>query len=166
MAHFAELDGSNKVLRVVVVDNNIETAAGPLGENDGHVDGETWCKDFFGQDTNWKQTSYNNNFRKRYAGKGMIYDAVKDKFLTKQPYPSWSLNADDDWIAPVAEPTTNLTYTYDPSGESTGYEIYWDEDNTRWISKEWSGGTAEDFYVATASKDVYWDPSTSTWKDV
>jgi hypothetical protein len=96
----------------------------------------------------------------------MIYDAVKDKFLTKQLYPSWSLNADDDWIAPVAEPTTNLTYTYDPSGESTGYEIYWDEDNTRWISKEWSGGTAEDFYVATASKDVYWDPSTSTWKDV
>ena len=48
MAHFAELDGSNTVLRVVVVSNDIETAAGPLGENDGHADGETWCGDFFG----------------------------------------------------------------------------------------------------------------------
>ena len=47
MAHFAELDGNNIVTRVVVVGNDIETAAGPLGANDMHVDGETWCKNFF-----------------------------------------------------------------------------------------------------------------------
>ena len=64
MAHFAELDENNKVIRVVVVSNDIETAAGPLGDNDGHVDGETWCGDFFGG--TWKQGSYNDNFRKQF----------------------------------------------------------------------------------------------------
>ena len=164
MAHFAELDGSNTVLRVVVISNDIETAAGPLGENDGHIDGETWCGDFFGG--TWKQCSYNDNFRKQFPGVGMVYDAAKDKFISRQPYASWTLNADDDWVAPVAKPTTNLTYTYDPSGESAEYELYWDEGNTRWISKEWSGGTAEDAYSSTDSKDVYWDTGTSTWKDI
>ena len=57
MAHFAELkqetdkfDSSKQnwvVQRVVVVGNDISTAAGPLGENDMHVDGETWCVNFF-----------------------------------------------------------------------------------------------------------------------
>ena len=75
MAHFAELkeekdkfDSSKTnlvVQRVVVVANDIETAAGPLGENDMHVDGEAWCVDFFKGGT-WKQTSYNHNFRKMY----------------------------------------------------------------------------------------------------
>ena len=44
-------------------------------------DGETWCINFFNGGI-WKQTSYNNNFRKMYAGIGMIYDPVKDKFLS------------------------------------------------------------------------------------
>jgi hypothetical protein len=91
MAHFAELDGNNIVTRVVVVGNDIETAAGPLGANDMHVDGETWCVNFF-KGGNWKQTSYNNNFRKQYAGKGYTFDAVKDKFLSPQPHASWSLD--------------------------------------------------------------------------
>ena len=87
MAHFAELDGNNIVQRVVVVGNDVETAAGPLGENDMHVDGETWCVNFF-KGGNWKQTSYNANFRKQYAGKGHIFDAAKNKFLVSQPFSS------------------------------------------------------------------------------
>tara|TARA_R110001606_G_scaffold325507_1_gene472176 strand:+ start:171 stop:344 length:174 start_codon:yes stop_codon:yes gene_type:complete len=47
MAHFAELDENNTVLRVVVVGNDINTSSGPLGDNDMHVDGETWCINFF-----------------------------------------------------------------------------------------------------------------------
>jgi hypothetical protein len=47
MAHFAELDENNIVLRVCVVDNNIQTSDGPLGENDMHIDGETWCTNFW-----------------------------------------------------------------------------------------------------------------------
>ena len=82
MAHFAELkvmtdptgftsDSHQVVQRVVVVGNDVTTAAGPLGENDMHVDGETWCVNFF-KGGIWKQTSYNNNFRKMYAGIGMV----------------------------------------------------------------------------------------------
>ena len=115
MAHFAELkemtdptgftsDSHQVVQRVVVVGNDVETAAGPLGENDMHVDGETWCVDFF-KGGIWKQTSYNNNFRKQYAGPDMIYDPVKDKFLAQQPYASWSLDDNDDWQAPIAYPS-------------------------------------------------------------
>jgi len=105
MAHFAELDENNIVVKVTVVDNNIETSSGKLGVNDMHVDGETWCKNFFNQpDTTFKQTSYNNNFRKQYAGKGFTYDAAKDKFIHPQPHASWSLDGNDDWQAPIARP--------------------------------------------------------------
>tara|TARA_R110000751_G_scaffold303171_1_gene417650 strand:- start:342 stop:941 length:600 start_codon:yes stop_codon:yes gene_type:complete len=111
MAHFAELDENNTVLRVVVVGNDINTSSGPLGDNDMHVDGETWCAKFFKTETNtWKQTSYSRNFRKYFAGEGMIYDSVKDKFLLPQPHASWSLDANDDWQAPIAYPTVT---TYD-----------------------------------------------------
>ena len=108
MAHFAELESKTDptgftsdthlvVKRVVVVGNDCVPS-------DMHIDGETWCINFFKGGT-WKQTSYNSNFRKTYAGIGMVYDPVKDKFLTQQPYASWSLNADDDWKAPITFPT-------------------------------------------------------------
>jgi len=115
MAHFAELkamtdptgftsDSHQVVQRVVVVGNDIPAGDGILGNNDMHQDGETWCINFFNGGI-WKQTSYNNNFRKQYAGIGMIYDPVKDKFLSQQPYASWSLDDNDDWQAPVAYPS-------------------------------------------------------------
>ena len=115
MAHFAELktkvdptgfttDTHQVVERVVVVGNDIDTAAGKLGDNDMHQDGETWCINFF-KGGIWKQTSYNNNFRKQYAGIGMVYDPVKDKFLGQQPHASWSLDSSDDWQAPITYPT-------------------------------------------------------------
>ena len=80
MAHFAELDENNIVLRVCVVDNDIPTSDGPLGENDKHVDGETWCENFWGG--TWKQTSYNDNFRQSYTGPGDWYDADNDIFIS------------------------------------------------------------------------------------
>ena len=135
MAHFAELESKTDptgftsdthlvVKQVIVVANDVSTAAGSLGENDMHVDGETWCKNFFKKpDTNFKQTSYNNNFRKAYAGIGHIYNASKNKFLLQQPYASWSLDGSDDWQAPV---------TY-PNGDQSAYIISWDEDNLRWV---------------------------------
>jgi len=135
MAHFAELESKTDptgftsdthlvVKRVTVVANDVTTAAGPLGENDKHVDGETWCKNFFKKpNTNFKQTSYNHKFRKQYAGIGYVYDPSKDKFLLPQPYNSWALDGSDDWQAPV---------TY-PAGDQSAYLISWDEDNRRWL---------------------------------
>ena len=134
MAHFAELktkvdptgfttDTHQVVERVVVVGNDCVPS-------DMHVDGETWCINFF-KGGIWKQTSYNNNFRKMYAGIGMIYDPVKDKFLSPQPFDSWALDANDDWQSPVTFPTVkNYGEPLKP------YEIEWDEPNQKWIAHD------------------------------
>jgi hypothetical protein len=156
MAHFAELESKTDptgftsdthliVKRVIVVGNDVETSDGPLGENDMHVDGETWCQNFFGSGT-WKQTSYNRNFRKNYAGIGFRYDDSKDKFIAPQPYASWSLNSNDDWQAPVANPTV-ITY-----GDNTPYiNIVWDEPNLRWVAYD------------DQNNQFVWNPDSSSW---
>jgi len=141
MAHFAELDGNNIVQRVVVVGNDVTTAAGPLGTNDMHVDGETWCVNFF-KGGNWKQTSYNNNFRKQYCGKGYTFDSAKDKFITPQPYDSWALDGNDDWQSPVTRPT-----------DTTDKFISWDEDNQKWTATDDSDPV----------NNFNWDASALAW---
>ena len=141
MAHFAELDGSNVVKRVVVVGNDVTTAAGPLGENDMHVDGEAWCVNFFKGGT-WKQTSYNNNFRKQYAGKGYIFDSAKDKFISPQPYDSWALDGNDDWKSPVTYPT-----------DTTDKIISWDEAGQKWTATDKSDPV----------NNFNWDASALAW---
>ena len=140
MAHFAELESKTDptgftsdthlvVKQVTVVANDISAGGGTLEDNDMHADGETWCKNFFNKpDTEFKQTSYNNNFRKQYAGIGYVYNASKNKFLCPQPYNSWALDGSDDWQAPV---------TY-PNGDQSAYQITWDEDNLRWLGTKYS----------------------------
>jgi hypothetical protein len=134
MAHFAELetkvdptgftsDTHQVVKRVVVVGNDITAGDGVLGNNDMHVDGETWCINFFKTGI-WKQTSYNNNFRKQYAGIGMVYDPVKDKFIEQQPHASWSLDENDDWLAPIANPSITDDGQEEPEWV---YNIFWNE---------------------------------------
>ena len=140
MAHFAELkamtdptgftsDSHQVVQRVVVVGNAIAAGGGTLGDNDMHVDGENWCVNFF-QGGIWKQTSYNNNFRKQYAGKGFVYDPAKDKFICSQPYGSWSLDENDDWKAPITYPSIRndgkAGTEEDPN--EWWYGIWWDEE--------------------------------------
>ena len=145
MAHYAELkektdptgftaDTHLIVERVIVVDN-------AHVESDEHVSGENWCSTFFGGG-NWKQTSYNANFRKKYAGKGDRYDSSKNKFIGPQPFASWSLNASDDWEAPVTYPT----------GDQSDYSVSWDEDNQRWTGIKRSD-----------QSNWNWDASGLTW---
>lgn len=78
MAHFAELDKDNKVLRVIVISNDETHDANGL-ENEAL--GVAFCKKLFGEDTKWVQTSFNNNMRDFFAGVGDIYDPVKDVFV-------------------------------------------------------------------------------------
>ena len=145
MAHFAELDGSNIVKRVVVVGNDVTTAAGPLGDNDMHVDGETWCVNFFKGGT-WKQTSYNHNFRKQYCGKGYTFDSAKDKFISPQPFTSWALDGNDDWQAPVTYPT-------DTGTEEDPKRIIWDEAGQKWTATDNSDPV----------NNFNWDASSLAW---
>jgi hypothetical protein len=117
MAHFAEIDLNNIVLRVVVACNqDIANNGGELSEQAAeHF--KTLCP-LSENGIKWIQTSYNHNFRKQYAGIGYTYDSIKDKFISPQPFASWSLDANDDWQAPVAFPTVT---TY---GDNVGYFIY------------------------------------------
>ena len=108
MAHFAELDANNVVLRVIVVDTrDNSTADGVEKESIG----QAFCERLFGG--NWVQTSYNNNMRVRYAGIGNTYDKDLDAFIAPKPYPSWLLGPDTNWYAPVPYPTDGKYYTWD-----------------------------------------------------
>jgi len=128
MAHFAEINSNNTVLRVVVIDNNDVNANG----GDQSVGAEETVKKIvpFTSGNRWVQTSYNNNFRKQYAGIGYTFDSTKNKFISPQPFTSWSLDANDDWQAPVAYPTVT---TY---GDNVRYFISWDEAGQKWIGRD------------------------------
>ena len=121
MAHFAQLDENNIVTQVIVVSND-DTS--DVNGNEVEEIGVAFCKKLLGANTNWKQTSYNNSIRKRYAGKGMIYDEGLDAFLSPQPFPSWSLNTETvEWEPPIPMPEV-------PEG-SFGYYT-WNEESLLW----------------------------------
>ena len=102
MAHFAKLN-SNIVTEVIVAEKNFI--------NSGLV----------GDEFLWVQTSYNNNFRKNYAGIGYTYDKTRDAFIPPKPHASWTLNTDTcDWDAPVVYPDDGKYYE-------------WDEATTNWV---------------------------------
>ena len=152
MAHFAEIDDNGTVLRVVVVGDDIPVSGGgTLGDNDMHIDGEKWCISFFKGGT-WKQTSYNDNFRKQYAGIGFVYNASKDKFLNQQPYASWALDGSDDWQAPITHPTITDDGA-DPVVWS--YIIKWNE--TKYNADNSTG------WEATKSNDESETPTVYNW---
>lgn len=118
MAHFAELDNDGNVVNVVVV-NNAELIQDGV-ESEGR--GVAFLHSLFGHER-WKQTSYNNNFRKNYASIGFRYDNQRDAFVPPKPFQSWILDAETcRWVAPVARPA--------------GDELYdWDEETVSWIPR-------------------------------
>lgn len=118
MAYFAELNGENKVLRVIVVsDQEILDADG----NEQESLGVTFCEQLFGG--TWKQTSYNGDMRKNFAGIGYSFDSGRDAFIPPKPYNSWVLNETTcTWDAPVEMPTDGR---YD-----------WNESNQTWDLRE------------------------------
>jgi hypothetical protein len=101
MAHWAELDKNNIVLRVLVGDNN-----DPNGD-----EGYQWLIDNLGG--NWIKTSYNGNIRKNYAGVGHSYDETRDAFIAPKPFNSWVLDEETcQWQAPVPYPADGLMYEW------------------------------------------------------
>ena len=117
MAHFAKIDENNIVQQIIVVDN----------ENCGNLDfpesepiGQNFINSI-GLEGNWKQTSYNSTFRKRYAGLDDVYDESRDTFLPIKVYASWILNEDTClWEPPVERPNDGKSYM-------------WDEETINWI---------------------------------
>jgi hypothetical protein len=113
MAHFAELDANNVVLRVIVIDN--KDTADANGVEKEHI-GAAFCERLFGG--NWKQTSYNGNIRKHYAGAGFTYNADIDAFVPPQPFSSWTLDDDANWQPPVAMPTDGGRYSWNEANQA------------------------------------------------
>jgi len=116
VAHFAMLNEENLVTQVIVVANQ-DTADQDGVENEAI--GIEFCTNLLGG--RWKQTSYNANIRKNYAGVGYKYDATLDAFIPPQPFASWTLNNETaQWEAPTPYPTDDKRYT-------------WDEATTAWV---------------------------------
>jgi hypothetical protein len=109
VAHWAEIDENNIVVRVTVGDNN---------DSNGD-EGYQWLIENLGG--TWIKTSYNGNIRKNFAGIGFTYDEERDAFITPKPYDSWTLEEETcQWKSPIEYPTDGNIY-------------YWDEETLSWI---------------------------------
>jgi hypothetical protein len=125
MAHFAQLDENNIVTQVIVVGNDDCTDS-----NGAEVEsiGVAFCQKLLGADTNWKQTSYNNSIRVRYAGIGYSFSEELDAFIAPKPFASWILNEETaDWESPVGAAPA-LT---EAEVEARSFYV-WDEENGEW----------------------------------
>lgn len=114
MAHFAEIDGNNTVLRVIVVSNSdcLDSEG-----NETEKIGETFCRNLL--EGTWKQTSYNAKIRKNYAGISYTYNIKLDAFIPPQPYSSWILNTEIcNWESPIPIPE--------------GMDWQWNEELQQW----------------------------------
>ena len=115
MAHFAKLNSDNVVIQVVVVKNDVILRA---DGTESEYKGKVFLNNLLG-DATWVQTSYNNNFRKQYADIGYTYDDTNDVFIVPQPFASWTLDSNFDWIPPTPMPTDGQNYQ-------------WNEQNQNW----------------------------------
>ena len=110
MAHFAKLGIGNIILTVEVVSNDIATT---------EQAGVDFLNNLHGSRDVWKQTSYNNNIRKNFAGVGYSYDQTRDAFIPKKPYNSWILNETTClWEAPIALPDTENRYNWNETNQT------------------------------------------------
>lgn len=111
MAHFAEINQNNLVLRVLVVPDEQEHRGQEFLANDLGLGGT------------WIQCSYNNKIRKQYPGPDFSYDPSADVFIAPRPYESWYLDENYDWQPPIPYPDDDKTYIWNEETQS------WDEIN-------------------------------------
>lgn len=157
MAHFAEIDLNNKVIRVLKISNSEEHRG----------------QEFLSQDLNlggvWLQTSYNTKqgihvlggtpFRKNFAGIGYSYDTIRDAFIPPKFYPSWVLNEDKCiWEPPFFPPNDGKKYIWNesivdwtPFPENPSGPFAWSEINYSWVFKPQDG------------RNYKWNKTTYTW---
>jgi len=113
MAHFVQIV-NGVVITGMVINNDVVGNEFPASE----LVGQQFIRDH-NYDGTWLQTSYNNNFRKQYAGNGFTYDSVKDQFVQPRPFASWTLDSNNDWQAPTPKPAG---------------DFYWDEESLSWLA--------------------------------
>ena len=125
MAHFAILDESNIVTRVEVINNAVVLDGDDVEQEQLGIN---FLISLYGAG-NYKQTSYNGNIRKNYAGIGYTYDSGRNAFIAPKPYPSWTLVEDTcRWTAPVEEPDDDKVYDWNE-------DVYQADNNNGWVEK-------------------------------
>lgn len=118
MAHFAQLDKDNKVINVIVIDNDVTHDSDNVEQESLGI---AFCKSLYGEDTVWLQTSYSNSLRGKFAGIGDTYFPQENRFAEPCGFPSWNLSKTDWlWHPPVPRPTDDKKYT-------------WSEEEQNWI---------------------------------
>tara|TARA_R100001591_G_C4306378_1_gene171763 strand:- start:277 stop:645 length:369 start_codon:yes stop_codon:yes gene_type:complete len=116
MAHFAKIGMNGRIIEVLKVNNEVILDA---DGNESEINGVDFLTKLTGWSI-WKQTSYNGNIRKNYAGIGFTYDEDRDAFIPKKPFNSWNLNEETcRWDPPVARPNDGQRYS-------------WNEENQTW----------------------------------
>ena len=116
MAHFVKIE-NNIVAQVIVVSNDV-CGEPTLGFPDTDAAGRAFIANTLQFEGTWKQTSFNHNFRKQYAGIGFTYDEVADEFVAPQPFASWILDDNNDWQAPTPKPDGDFA---------------WNEEDLAWV---------------------------------
>jgi hypothetical protein len=123
MAHFAQIDTNKVVQQVIVIDNS-----DLLDENGVEVEsfGIAKCREIFGEDTDWVQTSYNGSFRANYADIGGTYDDVNDVFIPYKHLDSWVLDTETyQWEPPVPMPNEDEIWVWDEASHVEGTDSGW-----------------------------------------
>jgi hypothetical protein len=116
MAYFAKLGTGNIVENIISINNTIITNSNGIEQEQLGVD---FINNLYGTNDIWKQTSYNNNIRKNYAGIGFTYDSQRDAFIPPKPFNSWVLNETTCiWEAPIPKPDNENQYTWNEETQS------------------------------------------------
>lgn len=125
MAHYAFIDPkTNLVVKVIA---GVDETVTQIDTDGTKVGGSTEAWEAFYQNQSWnselicKRTSYNNKIRKQFAGINFTFDEIRDEFVAPQPYPSWTLDENNDWQPPTPKPDGNY---------------YWNEDTQTWLPFE------------------------------
>ena len=124
MAHYARVNSENVVVYITTVSNDIITDENGVEHEELGVN-HLYSTISDSKEDRWIQTSYNNNFRKRYAGLDYFYNESLDAFIPPKPYESWILNEETaDWEPPIPMPEV----------EENGPKYTWDEELGNWKS--------------------------------
>jgi hypothetical protein len=131
MAYFAKLNSDNIVENVISINNAVITDANGVEQEQLGLD---FINKLYNTNDVWKQTSYNNNIRKNYAGIGYTYDVNRDAFIPPKPYNSWVLNEDTCiWESPIPRPITNIQNLINEFGNPQNDLYKWNEETQNWI---------------------------------
>jgi hypothetical protein len=122
MAHFVKIGTGNIVEKIIVVENSVITDNSGIEQENLGVD---FINKLFNTQDIWKQTSYNRNFRKNYAGVGYTYDKIRDAFIPPKPFDSWVLNEQTClWESPIPLPQDTNMYLWNETTLSWDLQQY------------------------------------------